>query len=172
MIFRKKQHYIDLYSILLSLSRNKFFYQNVSLPDTFQTRIYLMFIHFSVMLIIYKKKGEKFDQKSYDYFFHNIENNLREMGLGDVSVNKKMKDLNKILYDILLKIDLKKSSDIQFEVNKKIIIKYFLQKDHKKQVNYEDMDQYFNGFFNFCFELSLNNMIKESKNYRISYGST
>ena len=35
-----------------------------------------------------------------------------------------------------------------------------------------DMDQYFNGFFNFCFELSLNNMIKESKNYRIGYGST
>ena len=51
-----------------------------------------MFMHFSVMLIIYKKKGKKFDQKSYDYFFHNIENNLREMGLGDVAVNKKMKE--------------------------------------------------------------------------------
>ena len=123
-------------------------------------------------MIIFNKKGQKFDQKSYDNLFHSIENNLRELGFGDVSVNKKMKDLNKILYDILLKIDLKKSSDRQFEVNKKIIIKYFLQKDHKNQVNYEDMDQYFNGFFNFCFELSLNNMIKESKNYKISYGST
>ena len=38
-------------------------------------------------------------------FFHNIENNLRELGFGDVSVNKKMKDFNKILYDILLKIE-------------------------------------------------------------------
>ena len=48
-----------------------------------------MFMHFSIMLIIYKKKRKTFDQKSYDYFFHNIENNLREMGLGDVAVNKK-----------------------------------------------------------------------------------
>jgi cytochrome b pre-mRNA-processing protein 3 len=123
-------------------------------------------------MIIFNKKGEKFDQKSYDNLFHSIENNLRELGFGDVSVNKKMKDFNKILYDILLKMDLKKTNDRQFEVNKKIILKYFIQKDHKKQVNYEDMDQYFNGFFNFCFDLSLNNMIKESKNYRISYGST
>ena len=63
-----------------------------------------MFLHFSIMLIIYKKKKIKFDQKVYDYFFHNIENNLRELGLGDVAVNKKMKDLNKILYDITAKI--------------------------------------------------------------------
>ena len=58
MIFRKKKNLIDLYSILLSLSRNKLFYQNINLPDTFQTRIYLMFMHFSIMLIIYKKKGK------------------------------------------------------------------------------------------------------------------
>ena len=37
------------------------------------------------------------------FMFNNIEYNLREMGFGDVTVNKKMKDLNKILYDILLK---------------------------------------------------------------------
>ena len=172
MIFNFKRHSPDLYNTLLSLSRNLFFYDHIKLNDNFETRITLMFFHFSILMIIFNKKGQKFDQKSYDNLFHSIENNLRELGFGDVSVNKKMKDLNKILYDILLKIDLKKSSDRQFEVNKKIIIKYFLQKDHKNQVNYEDMDQYFNGFFNFCFELSLNNMIKESKNYKISYGST
>ena len=65
-----------------------------------------MFIHFSILMIIHKKKGSKLDQNSYDYFFHNIEYNLRESGLGDVTVNKKMKEFNKILYDILLKFDL------------------------------------------------------------------
>ena len=65
-----------------------------------------MFIHFSIMMIIFKKKGKKFDQKAYDSLFFNIENNLRELGYGDVAVNKKMKDLNKILYDILLKINI------------------------------------------------------------------
>ena len=67
-----------------------------------------MFMHFSIFLIIFKKKRIKFDQKSYDSLFHNIENNLRELGFGDVSVNKKMKDFNKLLYDILLKIEKKK----------------------------------------------------------------
>ena len=56
-----------------------------------------MFMHFSIMMIITKKKGKRFDQKSYDILFHNIENNLRELGFGDVSVNKKMKDFNKLL---------------------------------------------------------------------------
>ena len=64
-----------------------------------------MFFHFSILLLIHKKKGKKFDQKAYDNFFYSIENDLRELGFGDVYVNKKMKDLNKILYDILLKLE-------------------------------------------------------------------
>ena len=74
-------------------------------------------------MIIFKKKGKKFEQIEYDNLFHNIENNLRELGFGDVSVNKKMKDLNKLLYDILLKIN--KNSDNGFELNTKLILKYF-----------------------------------------------
>ena len=52
-----------------------------------------------------KKKGIKFDQTSYDLLFHNIENNLRELGFGDVSVNKKMKDYVNLFYAILEKIE-------------------------------------------------------------------
>ena len=93
-----------MYNILLKLSRNIFFYKDINLKDTYETRIYLMFFHFSILMIIFKNKGKKFDQKQYDQLFNNIENNLRELGYGDIAVNKKMKDLNKILYDILLKI--------------------------------------------------------------------
>ena len=64
-----------------------------------------MFIHFSLILIIFKKKKINFSQFNYDNLFYCIENNLRELGFGDIAVNKKMKDLNKILYDILLKIN-------------------------------------------------------------------
>ena len=72
MIFNFKKHSTELYNTLLSLSRNIFFYQKINLPDNFETRIYLMFIHFSIMMIVTKKKGKKFDQKSYDLLFHNI----------------------------------------------------------------------------------------------------
>ena len=155
----------NLYNILLTLSRNKFFYEKIKLPDTFETRIYLMFIHFSLLMLISKKKGKKFDQKIYDLFFHNIEYNLRELGFGDVSVNKKMKDLNKLLYDILLKIE-EKTSKNSFNINKSLIIKYFEMLDDAKGDYYRYFSSYFTKFFNFCFELPLENMIRDSINFR------
>ena len=90
------------------MSRNIFFYKDLSLKDTFETRIFLMFIHYSIILIIFKKKKQKIDQTNYDNLFNSIENNLRELGFGDISVNKRMKDLNKFFYDILLKLNLDK----------------------------------------------------------------
>ena len=42
-MFNIKMHNNDLYNTLLSLSRNIFFYKEIKLPDTFETRIYLMF---------------------------------------------------------------------------------------------------------------------------------
>ena len=123
MIFNIKKHNSDLYSTLLSLSRNIFFYKTVKLADNFETRIYLMFIHFSIMMIIFKDNKKKFNQINYDSLFFNIENNLRELGFGDVTVNKKMKELNKVLYDILLKLQIDKSNS--FKINSKLIFKYF-----------------------------------------------
>ncbi len=165
MIFKKNKHSINLYNILLTLSRNLFFYKNVNLPDVFETRIYLMFIHFSILLKVYKKRNIKFDQQTYDYFFHNIEYNLRELGFGDVSVNKKMKDLNKIFYDILLKIDANKSSQV-FQINYSLVVKYFNVLDSKNPRIYEQFEDYFIKFYNFCFELPLNNMLRDAINFK------
>ncbi len=128
-----------------------------------------MFIHFSIMMIIFKKKGKKFDQKSYDSLFFNIENNLRELGFGDVSVNKKMKDLNKLLYDILLKIN--KNEKKGFEVNEKIVFKYFKEFNDQKNAKFNDFERYFTNFYNFCFELSLDNMIRDALKFD-NYGCT
>ena len=154
-----------MYNILLTLSRNIFFYNKIKLPDTFETRIYLMFIHFSIIMIIFKNKNEKFKQEEYDNFFHNIEYNLREHGLGDVAVNKKMKDLNKILYDILIKIKFNQEKDI-FNLNHKIIFKYFNQLDKEKDPKFIDFESYFSSFYDFCLKLPLDNMIKEVINFK------
>ena len=164
MIFNRNKHNSNLYNTLLTLSRNIFFYKDINLPDKFETRIYLMFVHFSIMMIIFKKKGKKFDQISYDSVFLNIENNLRELGFGDVSVNKKMKDLNKILYDILLKIN--KENQESFKVNKTIILKYFQSINDTRNSKYNDFESYFINFYNFCFELPLENMIREAINFK------
>ena len=123
-----------------------------------------MFIHFSMILIIFKKHKIKFSQKSYDSLFFCIENNLRELGFGDVAVNKKMKDLNKIFYDILLKINISK---INFKINEKLIFSYFgglTPLNHKK---YTYLELYFTDFYNFCFEKDPKIMIKEAINFKV-----
>tara|TARA_Y100001970_G_scaffold262126_1_gene345979 strand:+ start:8381 stop:8875 length:495 start_codon:yes stop_codon:yes gene_type:complete len=164
MIFKTKKHNSDLYTTLLYLSRNLNFYREIKLKDTFETRIYLMFIHFSLILLLFKKKNVNFPQVEYDNLFHSIENNLRELGLGDVGVNKKMKDLNKIFYDILLKINI---SDKNFKVNKNIVLKYFENLNESNNEKYELFIQYFTKFYHFCFELSPETMIKDAIKFKV-----
>lgn len=155
-----------MYNILLSLSRNLFFYKKIGLPDTFETRIYLMFIHFSIFMIITKKKGSKFDQKKYDFLFNNIENNLRELGFGDVTVNKKMKEFNKILYDILLKLDLNKDDNKNFKINSTLMKSYFESFNTKESVKLTQFNDYFSSFFYFCFEFPLDSMLNDSIKFK------
>ena len=175
MIFKFKKHKkinTSLYNILLSLSRNIFFYKEIGLKDTFETRLYLMFFHFSILMLIFKIKSLKFDQDNYDFFFHNIENDIRELGYGDVTVNKKMKEFNKILYDILLKLEDKKSTNDSFKLNIKILCKYFNTNNKKNDLIYEKLDEYFVKFFTFCFELPIDNMLNNLDKFKFNYGCT
>tara|TARA_B100000963_G_C22612015_1_gene665343 strand:+ start:1896 stop:2396 length:501 start_codon:yes stop_codon:yes gene_type:complete len=166
MIFKQKKHSSNLYNTLLLLSRNIFFYKNLQFSDSYESRIYLMFFHYSIILIILKERKIKPDQDNYDNFFFHIENNLREMGFGDVSVNKKMKDLNKIFYDILIKLNSNLSG---FKLNKSLCIKYF-DKLSDNDKNWDNFNQYFEDFYKFCFEIPANNMIEVLQSYK--YGSS
>ena len=163
-MFKTKSHNLDLYNTLLQLSRNLYFYNKINLNDTFETRIYLMFVHFSIFLLIFKKNENKFPQKSYDSLFYAIENNLRELGFGDVAVNKKMKELNKILYDILLKINESKSN---IKLNKNLIIKYFPQLNDSNSKKYQLFNEYFINFYHFCFEFPPETMIKDALKFKV-----
>ena len=164
-MFFHKNNNNELYNILLTLSRNKFFYEKIRLSDTFETRVYLMFVHFSIILKIFKRKKIKFEQSQYDFLFHSIENNLRELGFGDISVNKKMKDLNKIFYDILLKFE-KKTSHSIFEIDETFLNRYFFEFKNIASKEINDFRQYFLDFYNYCFEISLENMLKDLKNFK------
>ena len=123
-----------------------------------------MFFHFAILMIISREKGEKFDQNQYDSLFYNIENNLRELGHGDVSVNKKMKDLNKIFYDILLKIN---KTNNNLKINKNLIIKYFPELNDLETTKYELFNEYLINFYDFCFELHPETMIKDALKFKV-----
>ena len=164
MIFKAKKHNYNLYNTLLSLSRNLFFYSKINLKDTFETRIYLIFFHFSIILAVFKNKKIDFSQENYDNFFYSIENDLRELGFGDVAVNKKMKNMNKIFYDILLKIN---KSNNKLIINENLIIKYFPQLNDSNINKYELFNEYFIKFYHFCFELSPETMIKDALKFKV-----
>ena len=75
--------------------------------DTFQNRIILIFLHISFLFIKLKQRDKSqlskvFFQKMFDFIFNKIELNMREIGCGDMMVNKNMKFLVKIFYNILL----------------------------------------------------------------------
>ena len=164
MAFNIKKHNTNLYNTLLYLSRNIYFYNKIYLKDTFETRIYLMFIHFSIILIIFKNKNIRFPQNEYDSLFNCIENNLRELGVGDVGVNKRMKEQNKILYDILLKIN---NSDNNFKIKKILVLKYFKELGVAKDNKYALFEDYFVNFYNFCFDINHKIMIKEALKFKV-----
>ena len=160
-----KTHSNPFYNKLVELSRNFFFYKNILLKDNFETRINLVFIHLSIILVIFKERNkEDFPQNVFDNIFLNIEYHIRELGYGDVTVNKKMKTLTRIFYDIVLKI--KKSKINDFVTNDKVLETYFEPTQVNTPILITNLTTYFNIFYNFCFELNVDNMLKGQINFK------
>ena len=159
------QHNNNLYNKLVELSRNIFFYKDLKLNDNFETRIILIFFHFSVILLKFRKNNNsKFPQKIFDNIFLNIEYHLRELGHGDVVVNKKMKTLNKIFYNILLKMEINNDSKLVFKKN--IINEHFILNDNNNSKIVSKLEEYYGNFCNFCFELEDEIMLKGQIDYK------
>ena len=159
-----KAHSNFLYNKLVELSRNIFFYDKIKLKDDFETRINLIFAHMCIILIVFKnKKKEEFPQDIFDNIFLNIEYHIRELGYGDVAVNKKMKSLLRIFYDILLKIRSSKNKD--GSINKIVLGNYLRPQSSNSKQLVDDLANYFDNFYYFCFELKNNSMLKGQINY-------
>ena len=74
--------------------------------DIFSDRLTILLLHFAFFLKIYKKDNSKnILQDIYDYIFRQLELSIREIGYGDQSINKKMKDYINIFYAMIDKID-------------------------------------------------------------------
>ena len=66
----------------------------------------MFLFHFGFFLKVFKKNNDKkVIQDIFDYNFKQLELSIRELGYGDVSINKKMKAYINIFYSILDKID-------------------------------------------------------------------
>ena len=97
--------YIYIYNNLIDLTRNKNLYKNFKNQDTFSDRLIFFLLHFAFFLKVYKANNDKkLLQEIYDYIFRQIELSIREIGYGDQSINKKMKEYLNLFYAMIDKI--------------------------------------------------------------------
>ena len=157
-----------LYNKILFLSRNKLFYTKLSLIDTFQNRIYLIFLHISFLFIKLKQNDKNqfykvFFQKMFDLTFDKIALNMREIGYSDMMINKNMKFLVKIFYNILLNCENYKKKNVK---NKNLfLLKYLSQNENKKSTVNIELIEYFDKYQAFCFDLGSDSVLKGDLNF-------
>ena len=157
-----------LYNKILFLSRNKSFYTKLGLIDTFQNRINLIFLHISFLFNKIKQKDKnlpykEFCQRIFDFTFRKIELNMREVGLGDIAVNKNMKFIVGIFYDILLNCENYKKKDLRNKNS--FLLKYLAQNTNKKSIINIELVEYFDRYQAFCFDLSTDSVLKGDLNF-------
>ena len=98
--------YINIYNNLVKLTRNKSLYLSLKNNDTFSDRLIVLLFHFAFFLNIYKDEiSKKEAQVIFDSFIRQIELSIREIGYGDVAVNKKMKDYVNLFFAIVEIVD-------------------------------------------------------------------
>ena len=98
MLFNIKNNKIKktaflIYKKMVLHSRNKIFYTDLKVPDTLDGRFDLIVLHFyfihSVLFQKEVKKNNIYNQL-LDIMYKDFDSNLREIGVGDLSVGKKI----------------------------------------------------------------------------------
>ena len=147
-------NYINIYNNLVKLTRNKELYKDFKNQDTFSDRIIFFLLHFAFFLKIYKENNnKKLLQEIYDYTFRQVELSVREIGYGDQSINKKMKDYLNLFYGMIDKIH---SWDNLTLESRAILLESFLD----NAVNSEYLVDYFEKYRVNLLNSTLNSHIK------------
>ena len=150
--------YIHIYNNLINYTRNKDLYKNLTREDSFSDRLSLFLLHFSFFLKNYKKdENKKILQEIYDFNFRQLELSIREIGYGDQSINKKMKDYINLFHSMVSEIHF---WDKLSKTEKLKKISFFLA-DFK---NNDDLVNYFDEFNSNLSKKTLNSFIKSVSN--------
>ena len=113
-----RNQYIHIYNNLINFTRNKDLYKDLNREDSFSDRLTLFLLHFSFFLKNYKnEENKKVLQEIYDFNFRQLELSIREIGYGDQSINKKMKNYINLFHSMVSEIhfwdNLSKTDKIQ-----------------------------------------------------------
>jgi len=151
-------NYINIYNNLVTLTRNKELYNGFKAQDSFSDRLTFLLFHFAFFLKIFKNDDNKVKlQEIYDFIFRQLELSIREIGYGDQSINKKMKDYINLFYAMLDKIH---DWDLSSFENKTSVLETFL--DNNAELTYltKYFDKYSKNLSNNTLNLYIKGVIK------------
>jgi len=146
--------YIYIYNNLIEMTRNKDLYKDFSKQDSFSDRLIFFLLHFAFFFKSFKNDNNKETlQEIYDFTFRQLELSIREIGYGDQSINKKMKDYLNTFHSILDKIHF---WDDKTLIEKKDILENFVISSKNTSILLE----YFENYQKLLKKNTLNSYIK------------
>src|SRR6202042_1273633 len=85
------------YNICVAQARSPEFYSVLGVPDTVDGRFDLLVLHVALVM---RKLGPEADikQQLFDLMFADMDQSLREMGVGDMSIGKRIKPMIAAFY--------------------------------------------------------------------------
>ena len=107
-LFRPRQARIageTLYAGLVDQARRPALYRDLGVADRIDARFEVYVLHLSLLLARLKGEGEagaEIGQAVFDTFVGALDDALRELGVGDLSVAKKMRKLGEAVYGRIL----------------------------------------------------------------------
>ena len=153
-----KNNYLNIYNNLIKLTRNKTLYLMLEKEDTFSDRLIFLFFHLAIFLKHFKSSvPSKELQDIFDFIIKQIELSIREIGYGDASINKKMKNYLNLFYSLLEKIE---SLDLDNIENLMNLLKKYLNTEK----NLDFYVEYFNKYRIFLTKNTLNSFTKDILN--------
>ena len=98
---RRNRKIDDLYGAIVAQSRRAAFYIDYGVPDTMDGRFDLIVLHMALLLAHLDRRGQSardLGQNLFDLFCRDLDSNLREMGVGDLAVPKRMRQFAEAFY--------------------------------------------------------------------------
>jgi cytochrome b pre-mRNA-processing protein 3 len=90
-----------LYGAIVAQARQPALYADLSVPDSVSGRFEMILLHLVLLSRRLKTAGEearKAGQEAFDLFCTDMDNSLREMGVGDLAVPKKMREVGEAYF--------------------------------------------------------------------------
>ncbi len=152
--------YLNIYNNLVKLTRNKKIFEKLSKEETFSDRLVILMFHFGFFLKQYKNsKNKKELQQIHDFFFKQLESSIREIGYGDASINKKMKEYINLFFFIIDKIE---QWNYSTDDKKSIFLSNLLNIDKNSPFLINYFDKYVNYLQNNTFNYFTKDVIKHN----------